>query len=192
MVEAIRRVSQLLYGWWNWKGISKVRRSNWGLLRIIKVETPRASPWHLKPSFAWPKSWVFCHRTYFNMLFSSRPIVETKYPGDQTMFSFQYTLDNQENFFLNLLAVWAFILLITSDTLYLGGIIITIWIWSVWILYSIISQPGRLLIILGKSFLKYPRRPGFRIRRRYLDTHTIWYSVRYALCPESLISISTL
>jgi len=36
-----------------------------------------------------------------------------------------------------------------------------------------ISHPGRLLIILGKSFLKYPRRPGFRIQWRYLDIHTI-------------------
>jgi len=162
---------------------------------MLYCRYPRTSPWCFKTNQASldlnPGSVAILR--ILNMLFSSRPIVKTKYPGYQTIFSFQCTLDSQENFFLNLLAIRAFILLITSDTLYLGSTtIITICMWSTWILYSMISHLERLLIIFGKSFFRYPRRPGFRIRRRYLGIHTRWYSVRYALCPDSLISINTL
>jgi len=54
--------------------------------------------------------------------FSSKPTVDTKYPGDHTTFSFQYTLSNHANFFLSLLAVYCFISPITSLTAYFGGI----------------------------------------------------------------------
>jgi len=32
MVEAGRRLSQLMYERWNWKGFSEIRRSNYGQL----------------------------------------------------------------------------------------------------------------------------------------------------------------
>ena len=59
-------------------------------------------------------------------------------------------------------------------------------------LYSMISHPGISSIIFGIIFFKYPFTPGFRIRRRYFGIQTTWYSVRYALWPENLISISPL
>ena len=55
------------------------------------------------------------------------PTVDTKYPGDHTMFSFQYTFFSHGNFFLRWLLVIPFNLPITSLTAYFGGIIITMW-----------------------------------------------------------------
>ena len=57
--------------------------------------------------------------------FSFSPIADTKYPGDQSTFSFQYTFPNHANFFRNILAVLLFIRPTTSLTAYFGGMIIT-------------------------------------------------------------------
>ena len=55
--------------------------------------------------------------------------------------------------------------------------------------FSRISQPAMLRRTFGKSLPKYPRTPGFRMRRRYFGIQIMWYSVRYAPCPDSRISI---
>ena len=55
------------------------------------------------------------------------PTLLTKYPGDHTTFSSQYTFFNQGNAFLISDDDWLFILPITSDMLYFGGMLITIW-----------------------------------------------------------------
>ena len=115
-------------------------------------------------------------------------MVETKYPGDHTMFSFQYTSLSQVNFFLSLLALCPFSMPITSLTEYFGGMIITACIWSTWIFSSIISTPGIPLTIFGHSFFRYSLTPVFRIRLRYFGIHTTWYSVRYTECPDNLFS----
>ena len=68
--------------------------------------------------------------TYSVICFSSNPTVETKYPGDHTTCSFQYTFFNHANFSLIWRAVYCFILPITSLTAYFGGITINRCIWS--------------------------------------------------------------
>ena len=90
---------------------------------------------------------------YSVIFFSSIPNAETKYPGDHTVLSFQYTFFNQPDFFLRLLLVMPLIRPVTSLAAYFGGMIITIYLWSTRILYSIISQPGILFITLGKACL---------------------------------------
>ena len=128
-------------------------------------------------SFAWPESWRSWCSTYLSILSLSTPIVETKYPGDQTTFSFQYRRPSQSNFFLNSLLVRCFILATTSLTAYLGGITITMCTWSTWMLYFTISQPGMSSIIFGKSSFRYVLTPGFRMRCRYFGIQTMRYSV---------------
>lgn len=59
------------------------------------------------------------------MVASSTPTLLTKKPGDQTMFSFQYTLENHENFLRNLDADWLFNSFNTEEILCLGGMDIT-------------------------------------------------------------------
>ena len=122
------------------------------------------------------------------MLCSFRPIVDMKYPGDHTIRSFQYTFSNHANFFLSMLALRPLIRPMTSLTEYLGGMITIAWIWSTCMLISTVSTPGISLNIFGKSLLRYPLTPGFRILRRYFGIHTIWYSVRYTPCPDTLFS----
>ena len=104
------------------------------------------------------------------------------------MRSFQYTCLIQGNFSRSLLEVNCLMRPMVSLTAYLGGIIITMWIWSMAMFFSRISQPGRLSSTCGKSFPRYPFTPGFRMRRRYFGIQTTWYSVRYTLCPENLVS----
>src|SRR5512135_924163 len=119
---------------------------------------------------------------------SLSPTVDTKYPGDHTMFSFQYTFSSHLNFFLSLLALLHFIRPMTSLTEYFGGIIIIVCIWSTWIFCSTISTPGICLSIFGHISSRYSFTPEFRIRLRYFGIHTTWYSVRYTECPDSLFS----
>jgi len=63
------------------------------------------------------------------------------------MFSFQYTFLSHTNFFRNSLAVFPFMNPTTSETAYLGGIIIIVCIWSICMFCSIISVPGIVLSI---------------------------------------------
>ena len=46
--------------------------------------------------------------------------------------------------------------------------------------------------IFGKSFKTYALTPVFRMRRRYFGIHTMWYSVRYTLCPDTHVSVHKL
>jgi hypothetical protein len=115
-------------------------------------------------------------------------MVETKYPGDHTMFSFQYTFPNHSNFFLSLLALCALIRPITSLTEYFGGMIMIVWIWSTWIFCSNISTPGIPFRIFGHNLFRYSLMPEFRIRLRYFGIHTTWYSVLYTECPDNRFS----
>ncbi len=104
------------------------------------------------------------------MFFSSTPTVDTKYPGDQTMFSFQYRFFNHPNFFLSSLLVIPFNFPTTSLTAYLGGIIITICMRSgciLYLIYLIISHPGICSSTVGNSFSRYAFTPEFRMRSRY-------------------------
>ena len=59
------------------------------------------------------------------MVSSSTPTLLTKKPGDQTMFSFQYTLESHVNLFRSMDADWLFNSANTEEILYLGGIDIT-------------------------------------------------------------------
>ncbi len=108
------------------------------------------------------------------------------------MFSFQYTFFNQLNFFLRYLPVTPFTRPTTSLTAYLGGITITKCRWSFLTFCSTISHPGIISNTFGKSFKTYVLTPGFRMRRRYFGIQTIWYSVRYTLCPDTRVSMHTL
>ena len=116
------------------------------------------------------------------------PTVYTQYPGDHTIFSLQYRFSSHLNFFLSSLLVLPFIFPTTLLTAYFGSITITTCIWSACMLYLTISHPGNLSITFGKSFSRYPFTPGFRMQCRYFGIHTMWYSVLYAACPDSLIS----
>jgi len=122
------------------------------------------------------------------MASSFSPTVDTTYPGDHTMFSFQYTFSNHLYFFRSRLALWPLSRPITSLTAYFGGMIIIVWIWSTWICCSAISTPGICRSILGHIRAMYSFIPGFRMRLRYFGIHTTWYSVRYTVCPDSLFS----
>ncbi|GEM_PF-889107 len=108
------------------------------------------------------------------------------------MFSFQYTLFNQLNFFLRYLPVTPFIRPTTSLTAYLGGIVITKCKWSFLKFCSTISQPGIISNTFGKSFRTYFLARGFRMRRPYFGFQTIWYSARYTLCPDTGVSVHLL
>jgi len=169
--------------------IPKTHRSIYCLCCQGLSRYPRAKPVVLhNSSFACPESWRSWYSTYFSILPISTPTVETKNPGDQTTFSLQYRLCSQPNFFLNSLLVRIFSCATTSLTAYLGGMIITMCMWSGCMLYLIISQSGICSSIFGKSFSRYAFTPGFRMRCRYFGIHTMWYSVRYAVWPDSRIS----
>ena len=124
-------------------------------------------------SFACPESWRPWCSTYFSILSLSTPTVETKNPGDQTTLSLQYRFPSHPNFFLSSLLVIPLIFPITALTAYLGGIIITMCIWSGCILYVTISHPGICSNTFGKSFTRYSLTPGFRMRWRYFGIQTM-------------------
>ena len=69
----------------------------------------------------------------------------------------------------------AFIRPMTSAIEYFGGITTTMCKWSRSKPIVSIRTPGILLSNFGRTFLRYSVTKGFRIRRLYLVTQTMWY-----------------
>ena len=143
----------------SWSGLTRPSRGP------LYDRYPRASAWFFyTSSFACPESWSPWYSTYLSIAASSTPTMDTKYPGDQSIFSRGYLSFIHANFFLNWLLVMPFIVPTTGLTAYFGGIIITMCTWSGCILYFTISHPGNSAISFGKSFIRYAFTPGFRTR----------------------------
>ncbi len=129
-------------------------------------------------------SFFNCHRTYFLICSSFRPIVLTQYPLAQKCLP-QYLFFNSGCLSNILMALFPFRNPTASETEYFGGIHNIKCTWSICTFPSTISRSLHSHNPFIVSLVDFPISP-FRIRNRYWGHHTKWYLHSQTACANFL------